>query len=146
MIWRSQKMVCLKVMVKITIEHINVVFENSLMQKHWYYSTTSIWCTKGETLCKASWACVLMLPVLWKITWMQGKTVTPKKTKLKFKNGLERLWSWPKFDFLNRCSDGRSETADAKISSKRDRFTIHMLNSEVGWITDRPFNFSPRFI
>jgi hypothetical protein len=49
-------------------------------------------------------------------------------------------------DFLNRCSDGRSETADAKISSKRGRFTIHMLNSEVGWITDRPFNFSPRFI
>jgi hypothetical protein len=42
-----------------------------------------------------------------------------------------------KFDFLNRCSDGRSETADVKISSKRDHFTIHMLDSEVGWITDR---------
>jgi hypothetical protein len=40
-----------------------------------------------------------------------------------------------KFDFLNRCSDGRSETTDAKISSKCDRFDIHMLDSEVGWIT-----------
>jgi hypothetical protein len=40
-----------------------------------------------------------------------------------------------KFDFLNRYSDGRSETADAKISSKRDCFTIHMLDSEVRWIT-----------
>jgi hypothetical protein len=39
-----------------------------------------------------------------------------------------------KFDFLNRCSDSRSETADAKISSKHDCFTIHMLDSEVGWI------------
>jgi hypothetical protein len=37
-----------------------------------------------------------------------------------------------KFDFLNCCSDGRSETVDAKISSKRDHFTIHMLDSEVG--------------
>jgi hypothetical protein len=42
-----------------------------------------------------------------------------------------------KFNFLNRCSDGRSETVDVKISSKRDRFTIHMLDLEVGWITDR---------
>jgi hypothetical protein len=33
---------------------------------------------------------------------------------------------------LNRCSDGRSETMDAKISSKRNRFDIHMLDSEVG--------------
>jgi hypothetical protein len=41
-----------------------------------------------------------------------------------------------KIDFLNRCSDGQSETTDAKISSKRDHFTIHMLDSEVGWITD----------
>jgi hypothetical protein len=40
-----------------------------------------------------------------------------------------------KFVFLNHCSDGRSETADAKISSKRGRFDIHMLDSEVGWIT-----------
>jgi hypothetical protein len=40
-----------------------------------------------------------------------------------------------KFDFLNRCSDGRSKTVDAKISSKRNRFDIHMLDSEVGWIT-----------
>jgi hypothetical protein len=39
-----------------------------------------------------------------------------------------------KFDFLNRYSDGRSETVDAKISLKRDHFTIHMLDSEVGWI------------
>jgi hypothetical protein len=52
--------------------------------------------------------------------------VTPKKRG----SGVDR-----KFDFLNRCSDGRSETADAKISSKRGRFTIHMLDSEVGWIT-----------
>jgi hypothetical protein len=40
-----------------------------------------------------------------------------------------------KFEFLNHCSDGRSETADVKISLKRDRFDIHMLDSEVGWIT-----------
>jgi hypothetical protein len=40
-----------------------------------------------------------------------------------------------KFDFLNRCPDGRTETADAKISSKHDCFTIHMIDSEVGWIT-----------
>jgi hypothetical protein len=39
------------------------------------------------------------------------------------------------FDFLNRCSNGRSETADAKISSKRDYFTIHMIDLEVEWIT-----------
>jgi hypothetical protein len=26
-----------------------------------------------------------------------------------------------------------------KISSKRNRFDIHMLNSEVGWIKDGPF-------
>jgi hypothetical protein len=65
-----KKMVCLNVMVKITTGHIKVVFENSLMQNHWYYPTTSIWCTKCEMLRKASWACVLMLPVSWKITSM----------------------------------------------------------------------------
>jgi hypothetical protein len=54
--------------------------------------------------------------------------VTQKK--LERGSGVDR-----KFDFLNRCSDGRSETADAKILSKRNRFDIHMLNSEVGWIT-----------
>jgi hypothetical protein len=54
-------------------------------------------------------------------------TVTPKK--IERGSGVDR-----KFDFLNCCSDCRSETADAKISSKRDRFTIHMLDSEVGWI------------
>jgi hypothetical protein len=42
---------------------------------------------------------------------------------------------------LNRCSDGRSETADAKILSKRNHFDIHMLDSEVGWITCEKFNF-----
>jgi hypothetical protein len=57
------------------------------------------------------------------------KIVTPKKI-LERGFGVDR-----KFDFLNRCSDGRSETADAKISLKHDRFTIHMLDSEVGWIT-----------
>jgi hypothetical protein len=41
-----------------------------------------------------------------------------------------------KIDFLNHYSDGRSETVDAKISLKRDRFTIHILDSEVGWIMD----------
>jgi hypothetical protein len=55
--------------------------------------------------------------------------VTPKKM-LERGSGVDQ-----KFDFLNLCSDGRSETADAKISSKRDRFTIHILDSEVGWIT-----------
>ncbi len=60
---------------------------------------------------------------------------TKKKRKEK-NNNIERGSGVDKkFDFLNRCSDGRSETADAKISSKRDRFTIHMLDSEVGWIT-----------
>jgi hypothetical protein len=58
-----------------------------------------------------------------------GLTVTPKKI-LERGSGVDR-----KFDFLNRCSDGRSETVDAKISSKCDRFTIHMLDSEVEWIT-----------
>jgi hypothetical protein len=66
-------MVCSKVTVKITIRHIKVVFGNFLMQKHWYYPTTSIWCTKSKILRKASWACVLMLPVSRKIMWMQGK-------------------------------------------------------------------------
>jgi antibiotic biosynthesis monooxygenase (ABM) superfamily enzyme len=37
-----------------------------------------------------------------------------------------------KFNFLNRCNDGRSKTANAKISSKHNRFDIHMLNSDVG--------------
>jgi hypothetical protein len=60
--------------------------------------------------------------------------VTPKKKKNN--NNTERGSGVDKkFDFLNRCSDGRSETADAKISSKRDRFTINMIDSEVGWIT-----------
>jgi hypothetical protein len=63
-----------KGIVKIRIGLIKVVFGNSLMQKHWYYPTTSIWCTKSEPLWKASWACVLNLPVSWKFTWMQGKT------------------------------------------------------------------------
>jgi hypothetical protein len=53
-----------------------------------------------------------------------------KKIILERGSGVDR-----KFDFLNCCSDGRSETADVKISSKHDRFTIHMLDSEVGWIT-----------
>jgi hypothetical protein len=69
-----RKIVCLKVTVKITNEHIKVVFGNSLMQKHWYYPTTSIWCIKNETLRKASWAYVLMLPISRKITWIKEKT------------------------------------------------------------------------
>jgi hypothetical protein len=59
---------------------------------------------------------------------LRGYNVTPKK--IERASGVDR-----KFDFLNRYSDGRSETADAKISSKRDYFTIHMLDLEVGWIT-----------
>jgi hypothetical protein len=51
------------------------------------------------------------------------------------KNIRKRLWSWQKIDILNHGFDGRSETADAKISSKRNRFDIHMIDSEVGWIT-----------
>jgi hypothetical protein len=50
-----------------------------------------------------------------------------KKIILERGSGVDR-----KFDFLNRCSDGQSETADAKISLKHDRFIIHMLDSEVG--------------
>jgi hypothetical protein len=50
--------------------------------------------------------------------------VTPKKKGRG--SGVDQ-----KFDFLNRCSDGRSETTDVKISSKRDHFTIHMLDSDV---------------
>jgi hypothetical protein len=61
-----------------------------------------------------------------------GENVTPKKINIERGSGVDQ-----KFDFLNRCSDGRSETVDAKISSKRDRFTIQMLDSEVRWITDR---------
>jgi hypothetical protein len=61
--------------------------------------------------------------------FLVGENVTQKKER---GSGVDR-----KFDFLNRCSDGQSETTDVKISSKRDRFTIHMLDSEVGWITDR---------
>jgi hypothetical protein len=56
------------------------------------------------------------------------RDVTQKK--LERGSGVDR-----KFDFLNRCSDGQSETVDLKISLKRDRLTIHMLDSEVGWIT-----------
>jgi hypothetical protein len=50
-----------------------------------------------------------------------------KKTVLERGSGVDR-----KFDILNCCSGGRSETADAKISSKRNRFDIHMLDLEVG--------------
>jgi hypothetical protein len=32
------------------------------------------------------------------------------------------------FDFLIRCSDGRSETMDVKISSNCIHFATHMLN------------------
>jgi hypothetical protein len=53
------------------------------------------------------------------------ENVTPKK--IERGSGVDQ-----NFDFLNRCSDGRSETAYAKISSKRNRFDIHMLDSEVG--------------
>jgi hypothetical protein len=41
-ILRSQKMVILKVTVRITNGRIKVVFGNSLMQKHCYYPTTLI--------------------------------------------------------------------------------------------------------
>jgi hypothetical protein len=58
-----------------------------------------------------------------------GDGVTQKKI-LERGSGVDR-----KFDFLNCYSDGRSETADVKISSKHDCFTIRMLNLEVGWIT-----------
>jgi hypothetical protein len=57
--------------------------------------------------------------------FLGGENVTPKKI-LESGSGVDR-----KFDLLNRCSDGRSETADAKISLKRDHFPIHMLDSEV---------------
>jgi hypothetical protein len=50
MTWRSKKMVCSKVTVKITTELIKIFFGNSLIQKHWYYPTTSIWCTRSKTL------------------------------------------------------------------------------------------------
>jgi hypothetical protein len=40
---------------------------------------------------------------------------------------------------VNHFSDGRMETTDAKISSKRIHFDTHMLNSEVGWIKDGSF-------
>jgi hypothetical protein len=81
-----------------------------------------------------------IVPIEKRFLWVElsGETVktchiysvTPKKI-LERGSGVDR-----KFDFLNHCSDGRSETADAKISLKRDRFTIHMLDSEVGWITN----------
>jgi hypothetical protein len=67
-----------------------------------------------------------------KIEYITSKTILCCNTKkiLERGSGVDR-----KFDFLNRCSDGQSETADAKISSKHNRFDIHMLDSEVGWIT-----------
>jgi hypothetical protein len=61
------------------------------------------------------------------VTDIVTSVVTQKK--IERGSGVDR-----KFDFLNRCSDGRSETADAKISSKRDHFTIHMHDSEVRWV------------
>jgi hypothetical protein len=63
--------------------------------------------------------------------FLGGENVTPKNIYIERGSGVDQ-----KIDFLNCCSDGRSETADAKISSKCDRFTIHMLDSEDGWITD----------
>jgi hypothetical protein len=65
------------------------------------------------------------------------RDVTQKK--LERGSGVDR-----KFDFLNHYSDGRSETTDAKISSKRDRFTIHMLDLEVEWIMYEKFIFDRR--
>jgi hypothetical protein len=50
-------------------------------------------------------------------------------TEKNFKFDKKRLRSSQKFDFLNHCFDGRSETADAKISSKRNRFDTHMFDS-----------------
>jgi hypothetical protein len=67
------------------------------------------------------------------VTTVRYALVTPKKL-LERGSGVDK-----KIDFLNRCSDGWSETADAKISSKHNRFDIHMLNLEVGWIKDDPF-------
>jgi hypothetical protein len=37
---------------------------------------------------------------------------------------------------LNCCTDGQTETADVKISSKHIYFYTHMLDLDVGWITD----------
>jgi hypothetical protein len=51
---RSHRMVGLKVTTKSTTRLIKVVFENSLMQIHWYYQTISISCIKSVTLWKAS--------------------------------------------------------------------------------------------
>jgi hypothetical protein len=59
--------------------------------------------------------------------FLGGENVT-QKIYIYTKKVVELL----KFDFLNRCSDGRSETADAKSSSKHNRFDIHMLDSEIG--------------
>jgi hypothetical protein len=64
--------------------------------------------------------------VVWILLWM----CNTKKCKFDKK----RLQSWLKFNFLNRCSDGRSETADAKISSKRIRFDTHTREWVYGWV------------
>jgi hypothetical protein len=69
--------------------------------------------------------------------FMEHENLTHAQGKCNTKNIESGSGVDQKFDFLNRCSDDRSETVDAKISSKRDHFTIHMLDSEVGWITDR---------
>jgi hypothetical protein len=50
MILRSQKMVSLKVTVRITTGLINIIFGSSLMQRHCYYPTTSILCTTSMCL------------------------------------------------------------------------------------------------
>jgi hypothetical protein len=71
----------------------------------------------------------LRLKLIFFSVWKLANHCNTKK-KLERGSGVDQ-----KFDFLNRCSDDRSETADAKISSKRNRFDIHMLDSDVRWIT-----------
>jgi hypothetical protein len=76
---------------------------------------------------------------------LEAPCVTPKKERLiKLDLSLirKRLRGWPNFEFLNRCSDGRTETVDVKISSKRIRLTTHMLDSEFRWIANDSSIFS----
>jgi hypothetical protein len=51
---RSHRMVGSKVTAKSTTKLIKAIFGNSLMQKHWYYPTISIWCISSVILQKTS--------------------------------------------------------------------------------------------
>jgi hypothetical protein len=99
MTWRSQKIVYSKVTVKITTIIIKVFFENSLIQKHWYYPTTSIWCTMSETLQKVWWA--WKGPPKWKLEVDIMKILNDlKESKNRVFEGYGENHNWNHKSFL----------------------------------------------